>query len=585
MRFKQFMTEYAAASPEARAGVNELRALVNSASSLPADNPARLTVEKLLNTIMMKGAGQLAETDAPQGSRLSIVEAAIAAFLKLSPEEQAKAREAIAAGQNAVEVAKTVVKNPEVSQSFQALETKVKLDVQGNIVKMDKELETLAQDIAESLHLNIKWARNLIGMFNVNISREDRNAFIAACKAGTALDMTRMFEDKEGRLEDYITNNPPSIKQVFQSVKGTLLDISLSSGQGAATGPFEAMLAIMGGAKKAEKGDLLINDRKYEVKSSSISVGAKGNNNSNAWLDATGEVAPSAVRQLFRTILEESAPDALKNNKADFDKADFRPNGIQSLANLLNATTNPNAIMYKLHSTLLPDTAKIETPQYSFKASVKRLVTAIQNQDTPAIAKEQGIMAMLQYAAGPYQSGFILYNSSFQVFKIIDTVEDIAALAADPDSQGVHFESKGMTMGKSRKSSPGIYYGPTANSPEGKQYIVQTRQSPDYIKKYKAGLAVNKKEQTEHGMAAPEKPARVKVEKPEQSEAEKKADYHIKRYGNLIKKVAKETYSDQPDVLRAVITKIDQDYSAGKIHKSPSAWFKRLSKQFPELSL
>ena len=503
MRFKQFIVEYAPpASPAAQQGIKELQSLVTSASTLPPDDPARLAVQKLLNTIALKAGGQLAqEAVAPVGSRLAVTEDVLVAFANMSPEEQEKTLAAIRAGQGAVAAAKKIVRSARVGKAFKALETKIKLDTQGRIVRMDKELEDQAKEIAESLHLDIKWARNLIGMFGVSISREDRNAFIAACREGTALDMPNMFLDKEGKLEDYITQNPPSIKQVFQSVKSTLLDISLSSGQGAATGPFEAMLAIMGGAKKAEKGDLLINNKKYEVKSTSISV-ATGITNSNAWLDATGEIAPSAVRILFKQLMEKYSPTSIRTTKGNalFLKSDFRPMGIESLSTLMKTVARPNQLMFDLHSSLFPDTAKIETAEYSFKNSIKAIVLAIQKQDTPEIAKQQGIMAMLQYAAGPYQSGFILYNSSFQMFKIIDTVEDIAAMAADPDSQGVHFESKGITMGKSRKSSPGIYYGPLSSSPEGKEYSTRVKQSPDYMKKYKKGLAINKKEQADHGI-------------------------------------------------------------------------------------
>ena len=54
MRFKQFIVEYAPpASPEAQQGVRELQSLVNSASTLPPDDPARLAVQKLLNTIAL----------------------------------------------------------------------------------------------------------------------------------------------------------------------------------------------------------------------------------------------------------------------------------------------------------------------------------------------------------------------------------------------------------------------------------------------------------------------------------------------------------------------------------------------------
>jgi hypothetical protein len=59
-------------------------------------------------------------------------------------------------------------------------------------------------------------------------------------------------------------------------------------------------------------------------------------------------------------------------------------------------------------------------------------------------------------------------------------------------------------MGKSRKSSPGIYFGPLASSPDGKNYATNVKQSPEYMKKYKTGLAINKKEHADHGVEAQE---------------------------------------------------------------------------------
>jgi len=471
------------------ATVARLNNLIQQAIQLPEDSPARQLVSKLTQTLSL--GHSLAEATA---SEQAIVQNIILALQANPAQLQALLKSA----ENAVAVAKQVTKSKPVQQAFAAHKATIELDTKGEIIKMDKELEQYAQNIAKKLNLSLKWTRNLIGMFGMDIDRADKIEFLKACDAGKALDLPRMMKERTGKLEDFITRTPPTIQQVFNSIKGTLLDISLSSGQGAATGPFEAMLAIMGGAQKAPTGDLIINRKKYEVKSSSVSVGKKGASNSNAWLDATGEIAPSAIRRQFVEMINTFNPKLAK--RPETAKADFRPTGLKSMANVMTAL-GPSAgkVLTRLHSEMFPSVSKLKDPGYNFPSSIKKILTAIYANDANTIAREQGIMAMLEYAVGKYQSGFILYNSSFQTFRIIDSAKDIIAMAKNPEALGVNFESKTVTMGSGRKSSPGIYFGPLASSPEGRKYVANTRGSEEWQQKYAQGLGIRKKEAEEHG--------------------------------------------------------------------------------------
>ena len=381
----------------------------------------------------------------------------------------------------------------------------VKLTAFEEIVQKDKELEKLAQEKAQELKLPLRWARNLIGMFDSNMDKEQRNQFMLACKNGTALDLEGMMQAGSGHIDQFVS---PDIQGIFNKVKPTLLDISLSSGQGAATGPFEALLAIMGGARKADTGDLVIDyptpNTLYEVKSSSISLKTtttktKGENiaggNSNAWLDASAEQAPAKARSMLQAAL-----GSIKLPPG----ADFRP-GVQVekgplsvMAKLMNkiGELKGTEVLKTFHTQLYPDVANtkiVSQAVYNFSKACQRIYRAILALDAETIAKEQGVMAMLQYNVGKYQSNFILYNSSSQTFRVINGVDGITALLKeqydpyDPDPNAVHFQKATITIaGKGRKSAPGIYFGPLANSQAGDDYIEAQRRERGFMSKVKA---------------------------------------------------------------------------------------------------
>jgi hypothetical protein len=414
------------------------------------------------------------------------------------PELAAKFEQLVA---QSIEELGPIEKEKSVKTAMMAAIKGIELNTKGEIVRMDAELEQYAHDIAKRLGLEKKWARNLIGMFGVAIPREDRDKFLKLCKEGKALDINAMLKKKEGNLEDVITKMPPTVKQVFDHVKSTLLDISLSTGQRDATGPFEAMLCIMGGATKLSKGDLEINGKAYEVKGSSITVGLTPTGTtksgySGAWLDASKNVKGATVKSELYAALADYVPATQFTPKynAIVDQADFRADGIPALQDILDSIPSgekivfgndlyaaQKQIMLRIHSLLFPSIKTLKTKKYNFEEEVEDILNFVLVGDYHAIAKKQGIMAMLEYNVGEYQSSFILYNKSTQQYKIIEGFDDIISLAKDPDAHGVRFGSNTVTMNKkSDKAYPGIYYGPTNDQTAYKDYVAKIAKEKGY---------------------------------------------------------------------------------------------------------
>jgi len=397
-----------------------------------------------------------------------------------------------------------------VKKAFTKQNVTIQLDTKGNIGKLDSAIEKRAQKFARDFGLPLKWARNLIGMFDVNITREQRDEFLAACEAGTALDVGKMINDGEGRVEDYVLLTQPKIKDVYNSVKDTLLDISLSTGQRGATGPFEAMMAIMGGCKKPapnEGGDLKTRDGlKLEVKATSISPSTESptsGGNTNAWLDSTAgkEISGSALRKVANDWLRDLAPEALTDKKFQtvWKKADFRSGGLSSLKEALIMLRE---ISYKpapgkklitgMMAEMYPNITNLKSEGYDFDAACMRILSAIGKStgevklDKPAkdiIAKEQGIMGLLEYIKGKGNDGFVFFNSSTQKFKIVIGVKGVIAELGAKGSN-LHFDAP-MTMGGSAKASAGVYYGAKPGSTEGQEYLQKFNSSPERVEMYR----------------------------------------------------------------------------------------------------
>lgn len=486
---------------------NSLEELVQTTDEFPADSPVHSYVNKFLSTILsfipelsIREGSKTYPSNLADANRTLVME--IVQYLhQLSPEAQniifKKTKDATATVEDWEKVSAEVLKIKQVQRAFERQNITIQLDTKGNIAAMDADIEQTARQFAKEFKLPLKWARNLIGMFEVNITREERKEFLAACRDGSALDVNKMIQDGEGKVEDYVLLTKPELKEVYNSVKDTLLDISLSTGQRGATGPFEAMMAIMGGCKKPdpnEGGDLKTKDGlKLEVKATSIGAvadSATSGKASTAWLDSTAgkEISGSTLRSVANEWIRNMAPEAMTDREFQnvWKTADFRPTGLESLKKSLillrDLAVKPapgKKVISAMMSQMFPHITNLQKEGYDFDAAVTRILNAIGKGQTDVIAREQGVMALLEYITGKDNDGFVFFNSSTQKFKIVMGVQGVINELGATDSN-LHFDST-MTMGKSAKASPGVYYGAKPNSPEGQEYLKKFNSSTERV--------------------------------------------------------------------------------------------------------
>jgi len=403
-------------------------------------------------------------------------------------------------------------KNPEVQKAATAAIKGIQLNAQGQFAKLTKEIEDNAMKFVDRFGVKPIWARNLVGMFTAEISLKERTKFLDKCLLGQAMDIKSMIRNGHGTLDTVVDANDKTINKIFQSIKDTLLDISLSTGQRGATGPFEAMLAIMGGARKPdanEGGDLKIKidekDIKFEVKAGSLTIDTGGKNpsasESSAWLDSTGELSGDNLRGKGDEYLNKYFPNLPPVEKNLWANSDFRSSKLVSLRDFLNKIENRKkgsaiGLLTYMMTQSFPSATTL--PEFNFRQSVRNILKNIIDLNAKGIAKEQGTMALLEYAIGKGNDGFILFNSSVQEYKIIMGVKGIIDLyhntVVEPPGKSLKNDYKPewdesivrflepMTMKRgAAKCSPSIYYGPLGKSKRAKEYAAKFATDPERL--------------------------------------------------------------------------------------------------------
>lgn len=502
MRKFEFMVESSAPITQKTSIGAGIKELIANEKTLPENHPLRKFSQELLGVIAgvintaknLKTESAVSTVDRQSLNQFgeAYMTALLAEAAKVDPETVNKLRTLLELTNAQIKAANS----PEVKKAATATIKGIQLNAKAEIGELDSDIESMAQKFVTEFGVKPIWARNIIGMFGINIDRKDRQQFLQACLKGEALDLNKMVTKGEGSIEDVVTAEIPKVKEVFNSVKDTLLDISLSTGQRGATGPFEALLAIMGGARKpgaGEGGDVKFpNGKKFEVKSTSLSPSTKlkkdgtlpsSGGGTTAWLDSTpgGEISGAVLRQVGTEWLSSFRSP---NLASAWKTADFRLNGLESFNQVLDIinkkdrSSGRNLIKHMM-STMFPSVTTLKG--YNLDTDIAAIETAIKNKNPRDIAKIQGIMALLEYHLGKGNDGFIFFNSSTQEFKIFEGVKGIMALAKD--SGNVQFVSP-MTMGKSQKASPGLYYGPEPTSDVAKKYFEKFNSDPERVQRY-----------------------------------------------------------------------------------------------------
>jgi hypothetical protein len=503
--------------------------LVQKTKSFPDTSPVRVALFDLFSSLKnLQPAAQNESVETNQSNMAAMNNVAVTMMTRLmeraaeiGPEEAAQMANIL---HRITETYGEITSDEEVQKSIIAAIKTVELNTKGEIGALDAKIEATAKEFAKRFNVKDVWARNLVGMFSVSIPQRDRDTFLDACKSGTAIDINAMIKQKYGSIDDVVSNKIPTIKQVYKSVKATLLDISLSTGQRGATGPFEAMLAIMGGADKpsaADGGDLVINGKQYEVKSTSLSPSSRlrkdgtlpnTGGKSEAWLDSGpgGEVSGSFLRKLGTDWILKMAPSLMSNPrfKEVWAKADFRPLGLPYLETVLRELDKTQKELDKTQKTeeeagisliaymmsqFFP--AVVSTPGFNFNNSIRRIYNAIIKNQPERIALEQGIMGLIGYM-DKGNDGFILFNSSMQEYRIISGMKEVLEIYKNPSKFDIKFNT--MTMGRANKASPGIYFGPDPKSERAKKYFEFYNSDPKRVALRKAAVEQEKAAEQEN---------------------------------------------------------------------------------------
>lgn len=494
------------ASQPVRAPANfgqEFVSLVDKTKELPNNSPARIALYHLFRSLSTLPAEAQQESIETQKSNFSAMDNVTAEVMnelmrRLQMENPVLAKQAADILHKVNQEQGPISDAPGVQKAKVSAMKTIELNTKGEIGKLDADIEAMAQEFVKRFGVKLIWARNIVGMFGSNIPREDRDTFLKACVSGTALDIPEMLRKKHGSIDEVVNTSVPKLKEVYASVKETLLDISLSTGQRGATGPFEALLAIMGGAKKPksdEGGDLVIAGRKYEVKSTSLTPTSKVNSkgilpntggSTNAWLDSGpgGEVGGSFLRKIGNEWLMAKMPSLMTNPtfKKVWDSADFRSKKLANLATAINIINKKRAnggteLVSYMMSTFFP--SAVDAKGFDFNKSINKIMQGIAVEDPTAIANEQGTMALIAYHLGKGNDGFIFFNSSTQEYRILDSLKDILKAARDPSVFDMKFTP--MTMSNAPKASPGLYFGPEPASEIAKNYFKKYNSDPTRV--------------------------------------------------------------------------------------------------------
>jgi hypothetical protein len=481
----------------------EFVSLVDKTKDLPNNSPARVALYHLYRSLASLPPASQKESVETQNSNFEAMDNVTAEAMnelmrRLQMENPVLAKQAADILHKASQEQGPISSAPSVQKAKLSAIKTIELNTKGEIGKLDADIEAMAQEFVKRFGVKLIWARNIVGMFGSNIDREDRNVFLKACIRGNALDIPKMLQTKHGSIDEVVNTSVPKLKEVYASVKETLLDISLSTGQRGATGPFEALLAIMGGAKKPkndEGGDLVIAGKKYEVKSTSLTPTSKVNSKgvlpntggaTNAWLDSGpgGEVGGSFLRKIADEWLMSKLPSLMTNPtfKSVWKDADFRSKKLSNLSTAIRIMDKkrPNSgteLVSYMMSQFFP--SAVDAKGFDFNKSVNKIMQGIALEDPTTIANEQGTMALIAYHLGKGNDGFIFFNSSTQEYRILDSLKDILKAARDPSVFDMKFTP--MTMGNAAKASPGLYFGPEPTSETAKNYFKKYNSDPTRV--------------------------------------------------------------------------------------------------------
>jgi hypothetical protein len=294
------------------------------------------------------------------------------------------------------------------------------------------------------------------------LKEKEKHIFLQSCINGSALNWQGMLQAKEGLIHKYVNAN---IQPFWHNIESGMYFMPLAASVGGGqSGNGEAMIAMMVGGAKPDKGDIEVNGEKYEVKATQADIGKKGAVSVNdAWLEGDSAKASDVKRAIVDWLTEKNYRKLITDKI--IAAADFRSQKIDGMNFLLKQLPTRQAridLLLTIHAQVFPALYKRhpEALRY-FTAKMVRNVRSGDILDYEDVKKYQGGMAIFEYSYGKHGVKNFLFlsglkGSSSVGFVITRGARDTVNTAATPGSAvqfsaGISFQGTGI-----KKASPGV---------------------------------------------------------------------------------------------------------------------------------
>ena len=320
------------------------------------------------------------------------------------------------------------------------------------------DFKSIGDLLAKKLKQPSGWAKTLINnLRNTGLDDELLYVFLEQClPESTTPAMSWPF--KQGVQDiDFRTLLSAEAKEVVanQEAVSVLIKTLWQGGSGKAGGEGEVFVGLMtpGGTMPA-KGDVIVDNRLYEVKATYWSIKDKNKlDSTEAWLDS-GPFAENVqgVKNEFKRLADQHGATY---DEADMKYATFRLNGLPELNKILSTVSDAKQLMVELHRVIFPNVDDAD-----IVSGVEKMMTTGIIDNHLTAAKEQGVMAMKEYAAGQESFGFVLIDkTTLKGTVMVDAFDAAAGFRFTSPVNMSKFNKKTGKMTSARKAVPGIMVG------------------------------------------------------------------------------------------------------------------------------
>jgi hypothetical protein len=426
-----------------------LTKLLQTAKSLPKDDPKRIEFDQLLQSL--KSQAGISEDSIEDADQATVN--AILSFLSKKGVKEATMYLLDAA---------EILGDTSVQKALKSKEAEIAKREQEKAQGISQEKLNKAKAVAAKIGKSSDWAAELLSKLDRYENDQLVNDFMDLVIQDKALSSNIITKQAVSKinLEQKINSKLSEIFTNKKAFAGLVLMpfAEQKAGFGGGVGPGEALLALLiPDAKKAPgASDLQIGKDIWEIKGG-------GSDSAKAWLDSA-TVAPAQLRDIFNQETQSLKPQFRKKIRYTdgstftlsqvLDLADFRDEKFRFLRTAfryLDAAKHKN-IIDKMYQLLFPSVKKKESKFYS--NAVRDTINAIQEGNRRAVADIQAKLGLLEYGLGSYQANsFIIYNYLSNDLILIRGLDGILNAVDNKDNL---VKTETITMGSSKKSSAGI---------------------------------------------------------------------------------------------------------------------------------